>query len=61
MESNKTLVIWFKNGKTAIFEQVENLDAAEKAIVFDYYGKSTETKRSTAFFLANIAGFAESV
>ncbi|HEM2232795.1 TPA: hypothetical protein U0279_001942, partial [Listeria monocytogenes] len=53
--------IWFKNGKTAIFEQVENLDAAEKAIVFDYYGKSTETKRSAAFFLANIAGFAESV
>lgn len=61
MESNKTLVIWFKNGKTAIFEQVGNLEAAEKAIGFEYFNSFYERKMNAAFLVENVAGFAESV
>ena len=55
---SKTLVIWFKDGKTAFFEQVENFDSRAGVISFEYFGVSTETKRKATFILANIAGFA---
>ncbi|EAC6449923.1 hypothetical protein WO83_13650 [Listeria monocytogenes] len=61
MESNKTLVIWFKNGKTAIFEQVGNLEAAGKAIGFEYYSNFHEATMNAAFLVENVAGFAETV
>ncbi|MDW5522140.1 hypothetical protein R6Z02_00140 [Carnobacterium maltaromaticum] len=57
MES-KTLVIWFKDGKTALFEQVENFDSRAGVISFESFGVRTETQRKATFLLANIAGFA---
>lgn len=55
---SKTLAIWFKNGKTAFFEQVENFDSRAGVISFEYFGVRTETQRKATFLLANIAGFA---
>lgn len=58
MEENNTLIIWFENGKTALFEQVENFMADSQTIGFEYFGKTTQTKMHAAFTLENIAGFA---
>lgn len=58
MEENNTLIIWFENGKTALFEKAEKFMADNQVIGFEYFGKSTQTKMHAAFILENIAGFA---
>jgi hypothetical protein len=59
MENEITLVIWFKNGVPAFFEQVENFGInGGETIEFNYYGKSTQTKKHAEFIIDNIAGYA---
>lgn len=60
-----TLTIWFRDGKTAHFEKVEDCDIGEielfgeKAVItFTYFRTSTPAKRKAVFLLDNIAGFA---
>lgn len=57
---NETLAIWFKNGNTAFFEQVENMDIANGYLIFEYFGVSSQTKRGAIFKIDNLAGFATS-
>ena len=58
MNENRSLVIWFNNGKTAMFKNVENFNHNEKALFFDYFGESTQVKRNAFFKLDSIAGYA---
>ena len=60
---DKSLIIWFKDGQTAKFENVEEFDCAVNengtgAIYFKYFGVSTQVKREATFITQNIAGFA---
>ena len=59
----RSLVIWFKNGNAAKFEQVENFvnetaSTGKSYIRFSYFGVSTQVKRQAVFVTDNIAGFA---
>ena len=54
-----TLVIWFKDGKTAYFHNVKNLEIKQHIVGFDYLGVTSGVNREAVFILANIAGFAE--
>ena len=40
------------------FEGVENLENNDNELKFDYFGVSTQVKRSAVFNQINIAGFA---
>ena len=40
------------------FEVVENLENNDNELKFDYFGVSTQVKRSAVFNQINIAGFA---
>ena len=62
---NKSLVIWFKDGKTAYFEQVTNFvefcsdfKADVAYIKFSYFGVTSQVKRAAQFNLNQIAGYA---
>ncbi len=59
----QSLVIWFKNGNAAKFEQVENFvnetaSNGKAYMSFSYFGVSTQVKRQAVFVADNIAGFA---
>lgn len=61
-----TLVVYFKNGGTALFNQVNNFEVSEDTpngalITFDYFGESTQVKRRAMFSLNSIAGFAKQI
>lgn len=58
MDESKSLVIWFNNGKTAMFKNVENFNHNEKVLFFDYFGESTQVRREALFKQDSIAGFA---
>ena len=58
MEKDKSLIIWTKNGSTMKFEKVEDFDVNDVAIRFEYFGVSTQVKRTAMFMLSSIAGFA---
>lgn len=55
---NKTLVIFLESGETLLFRDVENLVTTDFELSFDYFGKTTKTKRSAVFTKMNIAGYA---
>lgn len=46
------------NGTTLFFEEVEHLENGDSELTFDYFGVSTQVKRSAVFNQINIAGFA---
>ena len=56
----KQVIIFLKNGETLLFQGVSNMDVTDKHIAFDYFGKSTNHKKSGAFFFDNIAGWSAS-
>lgn len=58
MEKEKTLIIWLLKGETLKFEKVTNLENNDSELKFDYFGVSTQVKRSAVFNQANISGFA---
>ncbi|EOS7874071.1 hypothetical protein E3407_RS10875 [Enterococcus hirae] len=58
MEKEKTLIIWLLKGETLKFEKVTNLENNDSELKFDYFGVSTQVKRSAVFNQVNILGFA---
>ena len=58
MNKNISVVIWFKNGTTSLFKDVEKFIFDGDKIVFDYFGESTQVKRSATFIRNAIAGYA---
>ena len=56
--NKKSLIVWLLTGETMKFEGVENLDTNDNELKFDYFGVSTQVKRSAVFNQINIAGFA---
>lgn len=58
MTENSTLIIWLNNGNTCKFEQVEILQETGDVIKFQYFGVSTQVKRTAVFHRENIAGYA---
>ncbi|MBC1921966.1 hypothetical protein [Listeria grayi] len=60
MDKGKSLVIWFTNGHTAFFEQVDNLinDHDDKFVAFEYWGVTSQVYRKAVFSLGSIAGYA---
>lgn len=58
MEKEKTLIIWLLKGETLKFEKVTNLENNDSELKFDYFGVSTQVKRSAVFNQVNISGFA---
>lgn len=57
-KEKQSLVIWLLKGETLKFESVENLKNNDTELKFDYFGVSTQVKRSAVFNQINIAGFA---
>lgn len=58
MDKEKTLIIWLLKGETLKFEKVTNLENNDSELKFDYFGVSTQVKRSAVFNQVNISGFA---
>ena len=56
--NKKSLIVWLLEGETLKFEGVENLETNDNELKFDYFGVSTQVKRSAVFNQINIAGFA---
>ncbi|MDR2278900.1 MAG: hypothetical protein LBE23_13670 [Vagococcus sp.] len=60
-----SVIIYFKNGTTALFNEVEDFDIADANgityVGFTYFGVSTQVRRKAMFSLNNIAGFAEEI
>ena len=56
--NKKSLIIWLLKGETLQFVGVENLENNDNELKFDYFGVSTQAKRSAVFNQINIAGFA---
>lgn len=60
-----SVVIYFKNGETALFNDVKDFDIADANdatyVAFTYFGASTQVRRKAMFSLNNIAGFAEEI
>ena len=56
--NKKSLIVWLLRGDTLKFEGVENLENNDNELKFDYFGVSTQAKRSAVFNQINIAGFA---
>ncbi len=57
----KQIIIFLKNGKTLLFQDVSNVDVTDEYVAFDYFGKSTNREESGAFYFDNIAGWSASV
>lgn len=55
---DKSVIIWFKNGKTAMFKNVEEFNCDGDEIKFNYFGESTQVKRTCLFNRSDIAGCA---
>lgn len=52
------LCIWFENGTTAYFKDVDNISGVEIGVLeFTYFGVSSEKHKRARFFLEGIAGY----
>ncbi|EGO2647843.1 hypothetical protein IET36_001514 [Enterococcus faecalis] len=65
-ENDVSIVIYFNDAKTALFQRVTNFKVEEDSygktmVIFDYLGQSTQTARHVVFNLGNIAGYARSI
>ena len=58
MQKEKTLIIWLLRGETLKFEKVTNLENNDSELKFEYFGVSTQVKRSAVFNQVNISRFA---
>ena len=58
MQKERTLIIWLLRGETLMFEKVTNLENNDSELKFEYFGVSTQVKRSAVFNQVNISGFA---
>ena len=56
--NKKSLIVWLLEGETMKFEGVENLETNDNELKFDYFGGSTQVKRSAVFNQIIIVGFA---
>jgi hypothetical protein len=59
--NKKTFVIWFKDGTTAMFNDVDKVKYGDRVIEFDYDGKSTGKRMSALFYRDSMRGFSESI
>lgn len=56
----KQVIIFLKNGKTLLFQGVNEIDVTDERIAFDYLGKSTNQEKGGLFYFDNIAGWSAS-
>lgn len=61
MTEEKVFVLWFKNGTTAMFENVSEIKYSSGMISFNYNGKSTGKRMHANFYRDSISGHAELV
>ncbi|MXQ49535.1 hypothetical protein GRB29_09200 [Streptococcus pneumoniae] len=52
------VVIYFKNGNTAYFKDVEDYKADAGNICFSYFGVSSQERKKATFYKNRIAGIA---
>ncbi|MFT8838339.1 hypothetical protein [Liquorilactobacillus satsumensis] len=57
-EQHKSLVIWFRNGTTAMFIDVKEFKETNRETNFIYFGQSTQVQRDAKFSHDAIAGYA---
>lgn len=58
MHENKTIMIYFENGKTASFEQVTDIDVNENnTLTFNHTDVHSKVKHFASFNFNVIAGF----
>lgn len=55
------VAIYFKNGNTAYFQQVEDYEPDLENICFTYFGVSSQERKRAAFYKDSIAGIAKTV
>ncbi|MFC5630116.1 MULTISPECIES: hypothetical protein [Streptococcus] len=55
------VAIYFKNGSTAYFQQVENFHGNQENIKFTYFGLSSQERKQAVFYKDSIAGLARTV
>lgn len=53
------VVIYFKNGRTAYFKNVEDYKTDALNINFSYFGVSSQERKSATFYKDSIAGIAK--
>lgn len=53
------VVIYFKNGNTAYFKEVEDYETDDLNISFSYFGVSSQERKSATFYKDSIAGIAK--
>ncbi|WP_069996948.1 hypothetical protein [Streptococcus agalactiae] len=53
------VVIYFKNGNTAYFKDVEDYNPNALNISFTYFGVSSQERKSATFYKDSIAGIAK--
>ena len=53
------VVIYFKNGNTAYFKEVEDYETDDLNILFSYFGVSSQERKSATFYKDSIAGIAK--
>ncbi|PNS45098.1 hypothetical protein [Streptococcus suis] len=51
-------VIYFKNGNTAYFKDVEDYETDAENICFSYFGVSSQERKKAFFYKESIAGIA---
>ena len=51
------VAIYFKNGNTAYFKQVDNLELSHNDLSFEYFGESSQQQKEAVFFISEIAGY----
>ncbi|HFZ6679561.1 TPA: hypothetical protein ACJS0G_001611 [Streptococcus agalactiae] len=54
------VVIYFKNGNTAYFKDVEDYNPDALNISFTYFGVSSQERKTAVFYKDSIAGIAKS-
>ncbi|MBD3949438.1 hypothetical protein I4Q36_06880 [Tuanshanicoccus lijuaniae] len=54
------VAIYFKNGNTAYFKRVSDLNIAHKDISFNYFDENNQQEKEVLFFIDEIAGYSHS-
>lgn len=55
------VVIYFKNGNTAYFNDVKDYETDPENIAFSYFGISSQERKKAYFYKDSIAGIAKTV
>lgn len=51
------VAIYFDNGNTAYFKEVDNFNVEGNLMTFNYYGVASQKSKSAKFDLAKLAGY----